>query len=285
MRTMRWVGMLGSASIRLFLAALAVVVVLIAVGGCGGGRADPKRGQGDVLTRGSADFAGHVIARVGRVAITKPELDHWMATLAGGDFYGFSGRAVPARLVSEPPDYAACVASLRRAAAKAQSGGVGTEGAASQGPMRLLEKCHELYVALRLQATAYLVEGRWTIAVAAALGVRASEAEVESKLRQIKAREYPGPGEFQRYLASSRRSLSDERFVVKLNVLELRLGKQLSTHAKQLELLEAGHRVTSETDCRTGYVVSHCSQFKSPKPLPRSAAVLLEQVGTLAGTK
>ena len=148
---------------------------------------------------------------------------------------------------------------------------------------QLLAKCHELYVALRLQATAYVIEGDWLIAVAAALGVRASEAEVQSGLRQVKTREYPAPGQFQSYLTNSRRSLADELFVVKLNVLEQRIGKQIGTHAQQVALLEAGHRVTAETDCRPGYVVLHCRQFKTSRTTGRSPVVLLEKVATITG--
>lgn len=255
---------------RAAVAAVAVSIVLLGMSACGVGHGDPP---------------GEVVAKIGGTAVTRPELNHWMSTLAGGDFYEVGRRhAVPARLASEPPDYAACVASLQAAAANTHRG----QGSATSPPLavnatQLLQKCHELYVALRLQATAYVVEGQWLTAVAAAVGVRASEAEVQSLLREIKAREYPRPGEFQRYLASSRRSLADELFVVKLDVLERRLGQQMSTHAKQIKLLEAGHKVTAETDCRPGYVVPHCRQFKTSKTSGRSPVVLLEQVATITG--
>jgi hypothetical protein len=253
---------------RAGLAAVAALLVLLGMSACGGGHGDPP---------------GEVVARIGVTTVTRPELSHWMSTLAGGDFYEIGrGHAVPARLASEPPDYAACVASLQAAAANARRGQAGATPPALN-TAQLLDKCHELYSALRLQATAYVVEGHWLTAVAAAVGVRASEAEVHSMLREIEAREYPGPGQFQRYLANSRRSLADELYVIRLDVLERRLGQQLSTHAKQVELLEAGHQVTAQTDCRAGYVVPHCRQFKTSKTPGRSPVVLLEQVATITG--
>jgi hypothetical protein len=264
----------------------ALLLVLLGVSGCGGSHSNPPGGgHGNPAGGGQGGVPGEVVAKVGRTTVTEPELNHWMSTLAGGDFYEIGrGHAVPLRLASEPPDYAACVASLKTAAAKASSGRAGTTPPASKvNPAQLLDKCHELYAALRLQATTYVIEGAWLIAVAAALGVKAGEAEVQSMLRQIKAREYPGPGQFQRYLTNSRRSLADELFVIKLDVLEQRLGQQLSTHVKQIQLLEAGHRVTAETDCRPGYVVPHCRQFRTSKTPRHSPAVLLEQVATITG--
>jgi hypothetical protein len=267
------------------LTVVVLLLVLVGVSGCGGGQAKPYGGGQSDPPAAQKDLPGAVIAKIGGTTITKAELNHWMATLTGGDFYDVGrGHEVPGRLASEPPDYAACVASLQAAAAKARGGRAGAKPPASNvSAAQLLNKCHELYVALRLQATTYVVEGHWLIAVAAALGVRASEAEVQSMLRQIKTREYPRPGQFQRYLANSRRSLDDELFVIKLDVLEQRLGKQLSTHAKQIKLLEAGHQVTAETDCQAGYVVQHCRQFTTSKKLPHSPVVLLEQVATITG--
>lgn len=265
--------------------AIAVSLALLGMSACGGGRGAAGVSHANPTGGDHSDLTGEVVAKVGDTTVTRSELSHWMATLAGGDFYEIGkGHAVPVRLASEPPDYTACVDSLKAAATKARSKPADSPPPGSAvTAAQLLNKCHELYVALRLQATTYVIEGRWLIAVAAALGVRASEAEVQSMLRQVETREYPKPGEFQRYLTNSRRSIADERFVIKLDVMEKRLGKQLKTRAKQIELLEAGHRVTAETDCRAGYVVPHCRQFKTSKNLPHSPVVLLEQVATIAG--
>ena len=86
---------------RAGLAIVAASVVLVGMSACGGGSSGPS---------------GEVVAKIGGTTVTRPELSHWMSTLAGGDFYEIGrGHAVPARLASEPPDYAACVASLQEA--------------------------------------------------------------------------------------------------------------------------------------------------------------------------
>jgi hypothetical protein len=254
------------------LVALALLLGMLGVSACGGGR--------DAAS-------GAVVARVAGAPITKPQLSHWMSTLAGGDFYEIGRHhAVPARLVSEPPDYAACVTSLQAAAAGARNGQtIMVPTAPTETAAHLMGKCRELYVALRLQAIAYLIEARWIIKVAAEVGIRASGAEVTLKLRKIKAAEYPGHGQFQRYLAESRRSLADELLVVKLDVLEQRLGQHLSAHGRNaaIRLAEAGRKVSAEIDCRPGYVVPHCRQFKVARTTTRSPVVLLEQVATITG--
>jgi len=252
--------------------ALAAVLGPLGVSACGGGR--------DAVS-------GDVVAHVAGAPISKPELSHWMSTLAGGDFYEIGRHhAVPARLVSEPPDYAECVARLRKAASGARNRRtVAASATPTESSSALMGKCRELYVALRLQAIAYLVEARWIIGVAAELGITASGAEVTSKLRKIEATEYPGRGQFQRYLASSRRSLADELLVVKLDVLEQQLGQQLSAHGRNaaIRLAEAGRKVSAKIDCRSGYVVPHCRQFKVARTTTRSPVVLLEQVATITG--
>jgi hypothetical protein len=253
-------------------AALAVCLVLIGVIACGGG----------------GGIAGDSVAQVGATAITKAELGHWMSTLTGGDFYEVArGHAAPAALVSEPPNYAACVSSLQAAAAGAHR--TGQQQPASAAPRttaaQLLTKCRQLYVALRLQATAYLVEAHWLIGAAAEDGVTVTDGEVLRELQRIKASEFPKPGQFQRYLAANRRSLADELLVVKLHVLSQKLQEKMSSGGKRatIKLSEVGQRLTAKTSCRPGYVVPHCRQFRKWRTIVRDPAVLLEQVATITG--
>jgi len=253
-------------------ALLAVCLAIIGLTACGGGGGIP----------------GDSVAQVGGTAITRAELDHWMSTLTGGDFYEVAREhTVPAGLVSEPPNYAACVASLEAAAASGRTvQPKPTHAAPQQTAAQLLSKCRQLYVALRLQAMAYLVNAQWTIGVYADEGVRASDAEVMRTLEQVKADEFPKPGQFERYLASTRRSLADELFVLKLNVLSQKLQQKARTEGtKQVirKLSEAGLRWTAKTSCRPGYVVPHCRQFRTWTPSARDPAVLLEQVATITG--
>jgi hypothetical protein len=236
----------------------------------------------------SGGIPGNAVARVGDTAITDAELDHWMSTLIGGDFTEVGrGHTVPAGLVSEPPDYARCVASLEAAAPKPPGGSRELASApAKQTAAQLLVKCHRLYQAIRFQAAAYLVNARWATGVYADLGITASDADVKRLLAEVKEREFPKPGQFARYLAVNRRSLSDELFVLKLNVLSNKLERKI--HAEGLrpvtrKLSEAGQRWTAKTTCRPGYVVPHCRQFRKVAKTQPDPGILLEQVATITG--
>lgn len=226
--------------------------------------------------------SGDVVAQVGGSSITKGELNHWMSTLAGGDFYEISKQhTVPSGLVSEPPNYGACVARLEAVAAGVVR--VQPKLTAAQ----LFSKCRQLYQALKLQALGFLVEAQWIIGLAGEEGLKATDGEVMQLFKEIKAEQFPKERELQRYLASNRRSLADEMFVVKLDVLRRKIQQKLSTGGGQMlaRLTEVGQRWTAKTSCRSGYVVRHCKQYTGQQPAPSlpSPAVLLERVAVITG--
>lgn len=255
---------------------VATCTTVVALTGCGGG--------------GGGIPAG-AVGTVGGTAITRADLGHWMSTLAGGSFYELGrGHTAPAGLVSEPANYPRCVATLEAAAAGARGAQQKPASAASGGvtAAQLLVKCRQLYEALRLQAMAYIVSAQWTIGVYGDLGVKASDADVRRLLGEMKAAEYPKPGEFQRFLAGNRRSLSDELLVLRLNVLERKLQEKAHVVGMRRvirELSEAGRRWTAKTDCLPGYVVPHCRQFRKSTNTTPSAAVLIEQVAAITGVR
>jgi hypothetical protein len=247
---------------------------------------------GGMTACGGGGGGGGYVAQVGPVTITKAELSHWMTTLAGGDFYELSKKhTVPADLVAEPANYSACVASLETAAENAAAIPAKAHAAPRPTSSQLLTKCHEVYQALRFQAMAYLVNAQWSIGVYREVGVTASEAEVDSALEEFKKREYPIPGSFDVFLKRTRRSLGDELFMVKLNVLNDKLSQQahsLGIERVRNKFSEAGLRWTNKTNCRAGYVVPHCRQFKegstpTPKGPTEDAAILMEQLATVTG--
>ena len=250
-------------AIRPILMFVAVGLAVAGVTGCGGGT------------------SGEVVAQVGGSSITKAELDHWMSTEAGGDFYELSaGHTVPEGLVSEPPNYAACVARLEAVAANP------TKGRSKPTAGQLLSKCRQLYQALKVQALSFLVASRWTVGAFGEVGVKATDKEVMQKFNRMKAEQFPKEGELQRYLTSRRRSPSDELLLVKLDLLSQKALQKLETGGKQMitKFTEAEQRWTAKTNCRAGYVVKSCKQYTGPPPLSTpSGAVLLEQVAVITG--
>jgi len=251
-----------SRSARLTSILIAVSVAVVGLAACGSG----GNGSG-------------VVAKVGSTAITRSELNHWMSALAGGDFYEVGHQhTIPAGLVSEPANYAACVSHLEAAAASA----------AKPAPpaAELLSKCQQLQRELKTQAMTFLVEANWLINLDAAEGIKASSQEITKLFEKSKAERYPnGKAEFQRYLAATRRSVADELFVIKLDVLREKTEEKMKAGGKQAlaKFTEAAQAWTAKTSCSAGYVVQHCRQYTNAPVSGPSAAVLLEQVAVITG--
>jgi hypothetical protein len=237
-----------------------------------------------LLTACGGGSSDEVVANVGSATITKAEIKHWMSTLAGGDYYEVSrNHTVPAGLVSEPADYSTCVDNLRAA--------VGSVApiTTKPSPSLLLSKCRQLYTALKQQAATFLVEANWLTGVAEREGLSASDQDVKQLFAEIKKQEFTTERKLRQFLAGNRRSLADELFVVKLDVLRQKLQKKLVDGGKQAQrkVVEDGQVVTSNTTCRPGYVVAHCKQYKGERPTTHdlSAAVLIEQVAAITGSR
>jgi hypothetical protein len=170
------------------LTALAVV----ALAGCGGG------------------LPAGVVARVGRLSITKTEYDHAMAIVAVRDARpnqsASSVRELElsqlAKILKEsvlqipvPPDYTACVARWHA---------IATQPVHPRPPPRELQtKCAEEYKALQGQALGSLIISEWTLAEAAGQGISVKQGEVEHQLHVSEQKQYHSEAEFQKYLAAT----------------------------------------------------------------------------------
>jgi foldase protein PrsA len=265
---------------RPILAFLTVSLAVAGLAACGGGTSSSDTSSAGIPGGGTSS---EVVVQAGGSSITKAEINHWMSTLVGGDFYELAHKhTVPAGLVSEPPNYAACVARLEAVVRSSY------KGPSKPTAAQLLSKCRQLHQGLKQQALNYLVQAQWLIDLAGEQGIQATNGEVMKLFNEVKARQFPKKGEFQQYLASNRRSLADELFVMKLDVLQRKIKQKVDTGGERMLALftEAGQRVTAKTSCHAGYVVQHCKQYTgqpaSPPSLP-SPAVLLEQVAVLTG--
>jgi hypothetical protein len=251
---------------------VAAFSILAGLAACGGGGSS---------SGSSSSGSGGVVAQVDASPITRSAVNHWMSTLAGGDYYGLSGRqTIPAGLVSEPPSYAACVTRLEVAAARAPHKLYQLSG------VQLLRKCRQLYQALRSQATAFLVKVPWLIGLAGELGVNANDAEVLQFYKRSFVTQYPNQAALSSYLTSTRASVADELLLVKLDLLAQKTLQKVKEAGKQgaAKLKQAEASWTAKADCHPGYVVEHCKQFHGePPPTADSppASVLMEQVAAL----
>jgi hypothetical protein len=232
------------------------------VAGCGGSAGSP------------------VVGEVAGSPITRGELSHWMGELAGGEFWEMShGHTVPAGLVSDPPDYGGCVARLEA---------VSTPPAGSSKPTsaELLTKCRELYQDLKEQAMELLVDYHWTIGVLAEQGVHVTGTEVDQELARLSSETFSEGARLSGFLAARRRTVSDVRFLLMLDLLQRKALAKIQTGGKAevTKLTEAEQRWTTKTSCQAGYVVTHCKQRSSvPSRSAPPSNVVLEQLAVVTG--
>jgi hypothetical protein len=253
-RAFPYAGAIMARVIHMAAMVLATCLTFIGLSACGGG-----------------GIPGNSVAVVGGTPITKSELTHWMSTMAGGDFDEISGIIAPKGLVSDPPNYGACMANLKTLAP-------------SYSGAELQTKCQQLYAGLKEQALVYLISSQVSIAEGAEQGVEATPQEINRAFNRLRAERFPTEAQLQQYLASRGWSLSDELHLVKLDVLSLKLLPKLrQKYSSERALIrysnEAAKRWKGRTSCRPGFVVQGCSNYIAPpKPPGPSPAVLVEEI-------
>jgi hypothetical protein len=239
-----------------------------------------------VLTCAGVSLAGcggssEVVAEVGGASITRAAVNHWMNTLAGGDYHEVSrGYTLPAGIVSEPPNYKACEARLKAAIAAAPK--------APPKPPELVTKCREIYSALKIQATSYLVKLQWLTAVYRAQGITTTPHEV---LQFFKSQRTEQPGyrtetELHEYLTTRHLTLADLLLILKLDLLYQKFAAKATKESGEarIKLAEAEAHITAQTNCHSGFIVEYCKQYKKTQPTYPTTpppAILMEQVTAL----
>ena len=108
-------------------------------------------------------------------------------------------RAKP--VVPVPPNYTACIAHLRRTAAKP------AKGQKPPTEAQLKSQCEQQYKSLQQEVLGFLISSQWVIGEANSLGVKISDKEVKKQFEKIKSQQFPKAAEFEKFLeARVRRS-------------------------------------------------------------------------------
>jgi hypothetical protein len=213
-----------------------------------------------------------VIARVGATPITTAQVSHWMTALAGEDYYTANHQILPEGLVSDPPNYPACVAHLETAAASSPA-------ATNETPTQLLNKCHEINEAVKLQAITFLINSQINLKAAHEAGITTTTQEVTRLYNQIKANEYPTQASLNQYLTTRHTTIPNIQLETQLETLGNNILTKTTPQQKH-QFLQNQQHWTTKTTCQTGYIVEHCNQYTT-KPTPKtplSAAILMEQL-------
>jgi hypothetical protein len=132
------------------------------------------------------------------------------------------------------------------------------------------------YQAAKAEVLGFLISADWLIGESSSLGIKLSDAEVKRELVKEKVAAFPEPAKFKAYLHSSGETVSDLLLNLKVHLLGQKLeqrelkGKSQAAKEKAFEAFVKAFRKkwTAKTECRAGYVVEDCRQYKAPKPAP-----------------
>jgi hypothetical protein len=222
----------------------------------------------------SPDSPSEVVARVGPQPITKGMINQWMTPIAGEDYYAVTTHPAPSGLVAEPADYPACVTALKKLTPIRGQGKPQPQQTSSD----LNTRCHNLYQAIRYQTTTFLVGSYWNMQFASRHGVSVSTQEVQQLLK----RELGTTQERQSYIESHRRTLAEQLFDLKLELLQQHLLNKAKTlgklgYRKLLNEVQTSH---PQATCNAEYIVEHCKGFKAPGGYPGlPPAVQFQEIG------
>jgi hypothetical protein len=240
---------------RVNVGVVATVACGLAVALCGCG------GQG--IPRGA-------VIEAGSTPITKSELEREMARIAGAS--GVPGRATLE--VPDPPRYRRCIAYKRANDPRPPKGQPQPTGAS------LLAECRLLYERVKLKAIYALIGFAWLGGKARELGLHASSAMVDRRLKEVK-RYFPSEATYMKYLASEHTSATEMRRNVRLWVLTSLVQHRVEAQAgvlggsesrRNVALLRFAHQFRAQwkakTSCRRGYVFPVCRQYRRPSRPP-----------------
>lgn len=241
-------------------AALPIVVGLL-LAGCSGATSKHATSMASPApAQGPAPSAAEV-ARVGTTSLTGATYNHWMAIGAATVEMPPPGAPVPAPLTYQPPAFTECVAQLR---AKAPS--------RSNAP-QLKARCRRTYDGIRNRILKFLITGYWLRAEAAEEHASVTEAEVRRQFDDERRAGYPSAASFRRLQEASHQSVADLMFAVETQMLSAKLLEKFTEEhghgSLEQTTISAFNRMikakwTTRTDCRPGYVVADCRQYRRP---------------------
>jgi hypothetical protein len=253
-------GGLGTAgAIRVAFALCGAVFAVGAVAACG-------------QTASSSDrLSGAEVVRVGRHSITKATLEHWTAVEGVLTYQYPLGRSAPKGLAPDPPDYAGCIAySATNAKTK--------HARPTPTTAQLKARCKQEYEAVQRHMLDILITNYWVSEEAATKGLKVTAKEVQRALdRQFQTR-----AKFRKFLAITGERPADQWSIIEHKLLLEKLqwsvsplrghvGPESEQMANQVDLSIAKlgddmkKKWTPQTNCRAGYVVSECRQYRDPQ--------------------
>jgi hypothetical protein len=205
-------------------------------------------------------------------------LNEWMTEKIGEDFYDVASQPAPPRLVAEPANYSACLTALKALTPIPGQGKPQRQPTTAQ----LRSKCEQLYQAIKTQALSYLVSSYWTIDFLKEHAITTTPNQVQKALGRLETSATPAG--LQRLLANKRRSLHQEAFILRMDLLQQKLFERIRRGGQTAAALTSQAKaVENSAQCAAGYTVEHCTGYIPPHTSEqtaeaRSPAVLLQEI-------
>jgi foldase protein PrsA len=147
-------------------------------------------------------------------AIEKDTFEHWMNV--AGKSQG------PGSTVPVPPDYADCVARLKKAAAKPK------EGQPKQTDADYKKQCEQQYNQLRDQVLGLLISFEWIEREAEDQGIKVTDAEVKKSFEEQKKQSFPKEADYQKFLKEQGQTNEDVLMRVRLDLLSQKIRDKVT---------------------------------------------------------
>jgi hypothetical protein len=219
------------------------------------------------LTACGGNAENQTVVRVGQHGITKGDVDHWISVLKGR---GGNGRE-PGPPAPVPPAYTACIAYARTNQPPRKP----TEPPPT--PKALKAECEFEHRRYKLKALYLLISYQWVTGEAAELGLKLNRAELAQQLTGFKRVLNLNNSSFRRYLKFMRADTADLLLSFELEQLTRKVESKVASGGGTAQNHEQGlvrfgkafeRKWLSRTDCRPGYIVPICRQYKPPASPP-----------------
>lgn len=245
-RSQRWRVARGIATLG------AVTITVAVLAGCGGG-----------------GIPGDAVAQVGESTITKAMLDHWTPIEDRLAYELRPTQPLPPGVVPLPPHYTACIALLE-ATSRATVHGQPKPTAA-----QLKSECQKRYARIRAHMLEILIYVDWFDGEAKDKHITLTRQELSHELAKYIHQEFHSDVAFHSYLTYTGQSLADALLIIRKDVLITRFEEKslANAHTNREQALgkilkDFQTKWTAKTNCRTGYIVPNCKQYKAQKPNP-----------------
>ncbi len=212
------------------------VAIAVAIAGCGSG------------------IPGNSVADVAGNPITTQAFDHWMYVLAKTQSAQSPG--APVIVPNDPPSFTKCIAQVRAEIPSLK-----------KTPAKTLQQdCQRVFTSLSSTVMDYLIKAYWYQATAHKLGIKVTDAQVQTALAAAKKGQFSTAAEFNTFLNSTGQTVADVTYRVKIEQI---YSKLLARHPS---------KVTPAAIA--AYYSAHKSQFGTPET--RNMRIILAKTAAQA---